>query len=444
MVAGGGEHDARARPDRRSTRAEHVAQLVARGDVVDVDRRVIEHDLGDRALGRTRAAGQPRCASTRKRCPTAPSSDTRSRAPMTRRASARRRRRRPPATRRPDRRPTRARAAAGRSVPPNRRGTRRRFRIPAGPRARTPRSARREAVDRRARRWRGRVASCRRPGDRRRRAAALNCSTLRFVAEIERHLVGATQQLVTERERVGTSGMGDADDLRAERREREPGERHRPRRAEHHDPRAPSTSRRSVGPRNVRRGGGGRAHRDRRKHPLTCLRVDGFGRRAPRGRRRATAASPRSRPTRSADRDGPSRQPHGAAPAAGAARPRPAAPPDQRQTQSVAQLARPHDARPRPRARARRRRSLALELRRALLEEGGDPLGAVTRGGEQEIQVGFEAMSVGHREVTATQHGLTRGRLRARCTGRKPLRELSRRRAGVSATHREPSELQLA
>ena len=142
---------------------EHLAERVSGRDVVDVDRRVIEHDLG----------GSPAC-------------ETRNRSAMARlhaeevphraferhafacadrdRRATRRPRPVPPANPRSDRRPTRVRASAGRSAPPNRRDTRRRSRIRADPRARTRRDGRRGAADRRVRCSRARAVWCHRRG----------------------------------------------------------------------------------------------------------------------------------------------------------------------------------------------------------------------------------------------------------------------------------------
>ena len=75
VVTGGGEDDD-PHAGIGDDRGEHLAQRVAGGDVVDVDRWVVELDLGDRAT-RGHAQSSATARSRPSRRPTAPSSETR-------------------------------------------------------------------------------------------------------------------------------------------------------------------------------------------------------------------------------------------------------------------------------------------------------------------------------------------------------------------------------
>ena len=80
------------------------------------------------------------------------------------------------------------------------------------------------------------------------------------------------------------------------------------------------------------------------------------------------------------------------------------------------------------------RPSFAGEARRSLLEEGGDALGAVVGGRDQEVEVGLEPQRVGEGEVAAALHRVARGRLRTRARPATSCSARSSARATGSAS----------
>ena len=92
----------------------------------------------------------------------------------------------------------------------------------------------------------------------------------------------------------------------------------------------------------------------------------------------------------------------------------------------------------------RSRPSFAGEPRRPLLEEGGDALGAVGGGRDQEVEVGFEPERVGEGEVAPTLHRVARRCLRAGRTARELRRDLLGMRTRIVGQQREPAALERA
>ena len=465
VVARRGEHDD-AHVGVGDDRGEHLAERVARRDVVDVDRWMVELDLGDARRGActceaavshrvapARADDRPRLRATPARSRRA-ASVSRCTAVSARRPA-----------RRPDRRPTCGRGGAGRGAPPSPRGPRPRARSRDGRRSANAATehgpARRAGVEAGVGEHPRRVAR-RRAGRRRRRAPAKRSRSARRR--------GRAPNAPGPRTRSSRSGNGSGRRgvLDLHHRARRAGAARGPTSGVAHA--VPSTT--TVAPatdggRATRERGSGAAGAartaDRGQQPRRGLGVDRVGRRArasvgPRragGRGRAEGHGhvderrPRGRRARVHPAVGGAQQRRGRRPGG-----RPPAAPRQEvgagtaprrarrgpeAVGEVGELATRRGATPEPARRAALQAHRAGEARGSLLEERGDALGAVVGRRDQQVEVGLEAQRVGEREVAAALHRVAGRRLRARRALRRAARRARRRtRTGSSSSTASP------